>query len=150
MTTAPAPSRPIVVVGVDGSESSLEALRWAAHYVHVAGGTLQAVISWHYPVDYGYASVPIADMDLAGWAHEALQSSVAEVEKEYPGLSITERVLEGPPASVLLEAAEGADLIVVGSRGHGGFAGVLLGSVGTHVVHHATCPVVVVRHPPAS
>ena len=150
MTTAPAPTRPIVVVGVDGSESSFEALRWAAHYVHVAGGSLQAVISWHYPVDYGYAAVPIADMDLAGWAHEAVQAAIVEVEKEFPGLSISERVLEGPPASVLVQAADGADLLVVGSRGHGGFAGVLLGSVSTHVVHHAPCPVVVVRQLPAS
>jgi nucleotide-binding universal stress UspA family protein len=150
MTTASDLPRPLVVVGVDGSPSSHEALRWAAHYVSVAGGTLQAVISWHYPVDYGYAAVPNADMDLAGWAREAVETAIAEVHDEFPDVVITPRVLEGPPAFVLVEAAEGADLIVVGSRGHGGFAGVLLGSVSTHVVHHAHCPVVVVRQPPAA
>jgi len=151
MTTASEVSRPLVVVGVDGSASSLEALRWATHYVSVAGGTLQAVISWHYPVDYGYAAVPNADMDLAGWAREAIETAITEVHKEFPGVTITPRVLEGPAAFVLVEAAEGADLLVVGSRGHGGFAGVLLGSVSTHVVHHAPCPVVVVREaPPAA
>ena len=146
MTTESALSRPLVVVGVDGSGTSHEALEWAARYVTATGGTLQAVTAWHYPVDYGYAAIPNADLDLAGWATEALDTAIGELKSEFPALTVTPRIIEGPPASVLVEAAKGADLIVVGSRGHGGFAEVLLGSVSNHVVHHAPCPVVVVRH----
>ena len=85
------------------------------------------------------------EFDPAGDARRLLETTVAETLGEDPGLEIELVVAEGHAAPVLVEAAKGADLLVVGSRGHGGFAGMLLGSVSEHCVHHASCPVIVVR-----
>jgi nucleotide-binding universal stress UspA family protein len=78
-------------------------------------------------------------------AREALGQAIAAVADLAPGVDIRPVVVEGNPARALLDAAKGADLLVVGSRGHGGFTEALLGSVGQHCVHHADCPVVVIR-----
>jgi len=129
-----------VVVGVDGSPSSRVALRWAATQAALTSAELEAVIGWSYPMSYGFPV--IADVDWASSAQKIVETEVTEVLGEEP---VTVRVLEGHPARVLLDAADGADLLVVGSRGHGGFVGLLLGSVSEYVVTHATCPVVVVR-----
>lgn len=131
-----------VVVGVDGSPSSRAALCWAAEQAALTSAELEAVIGWSYPTSYGFPV--IADVDWASSAQKIVETEVTEVLGDKPA---TIRVLEGHPARVLLDAADGADLLVVGSRGHGGFAGLLLGSVSEYVVTHATCPVVVVRAP---
>ena len=132
-----------IVVGVDGSDSSLAALKWALEEARLRSGPVHVVTAWHYPVigdAAGKAEDHEAFGDKARRAHaDALrQASVA-------GVGVTGEVTEGHPAEVLLKAAAGADLLVVGSRGHGGFAGMLLGSVSSHAVHQAHCPVLVLR-----
>jgi nucleotide-binding universal stress UspA family protein len=138
----------VVVVGVDGSEASKDALRWAIRYARATGATVRAVTAWHYPTSYGWAATPaISEMDLESDARAALKETIDQVVVASEPVTLQTEVVEGPAALMLLRAASGADLLVVGSRGHGAFAGMLLGSVGQHCVHHATCPVVVVRRP---
>ncbi|MFB7906063.1 universal stress protein [Kitasatospora sp. NPDC056076] len=137
-----------IVVGVDGSPASEQALRWAVDYAKAVGGTVDAVTAWEYPAFYGWGgtAVPTGESlnpeELAG---QTLAESVAKAVGTDPGVPIAESVLPGNAAGTLLQAAKGAALLVVGSRGLGGFSGVLLGSVSRHVTEHAPCPVVVVR-----
>lgn len=131
-----------VVVGVDGSPSSEQALRWAAEQTRLTGQQAHALITWQIPVTYdGW----ISDSDWAGEAAGTLQKAVENVlGTDSP--PVVQQVTRGHPAKVLVEeTADPADLLVVGSRGHGGFSGLVLGSVSQHVVAHAACPVVVVR-----
>ncbi len=132
-----------IVVGVDGSESSRRALRWAARQAKFTGASLEVVIAWEVPTSYRWnASSP---HDLRVHAESILQSAVADVLGDDPDVDVKPSVVEGQPVPVLLSAAKGASLLVVGSRGHGAFTGILLGSVSNHCVTHATCPVTVVR-----
>ena len=140
--SATARSRPVVVVGFDGSPSAEAALRWAEHYAEATGADLELVTAWHYPTSYGIA------MPLNGWDPEDDANSVVEkavAQLTLPPERVHTRVAHGSPADVLTRASADAALLVVGSRGHGGFTGLLLGSVGAHCVHHAKCPVVVIR-----
>jgi nucleotide-binding universal stress UspA family protein len=139
-------SRPVLVVGVDGSAGSKDALRWAARQAALVGGEVHATTAWHLPTTYGYAP-DYADVDFAAEARRMLDEVVAETLGATPSVPVLVSVVEGHAAAVLIEASRAAELLVVGSRGHGVFAATLLGSVGQHCVHHATCPVVVVRHP---
>ncbi|MEV7117542.1 universal stress protein [Kitasatospora griseola] len=132
-----------IVVGVDGSASSRAALRWAARQAAVVGATVEAIITWDYPTAFGW-STPVVDADIAASAAKTLAETVAQEAAEH-GVEIRERVESGNAAQILLEAAEGAELLVLGNRGHHGFAKALLGSVSQHCVQHASCPVVVVR-----
>ncbi len=137
-----------IVVGVDGSPSSVTALRWAVRQAGLTGGTVDAVIAWHYPPSGGgYGWAPAAVMDEANYDEIAAKTLAEAVSEAGPlaGVSIRQHVVADLPAPALLSAAAGADLLVVGCRGHGGFAGALLGSVSQHCVHHAPCPVVVIR-----
>jgi nucleotide-binding universal stress UspA family protein len=137
-----------IVVGIDGSESSKDALRWAKTQADLTGAELVAVTAWSYPVaSYptlaGY--VPVNDsLDLEAESRTALETLVKETLGDVP---VTLEVIEGHPANALVDAAHDAALVVLGSRGHGGFVGAVIGSVSQHVVSHAPCPVVVVRHP---
>ena len=90
--------------------------------------------------------VPV-DINYAGIAAQVAADAIAEVSGPGEQVKIRTTAAEGSPARVLLDASQGAELLVVGSRGHGGFTEALLGSVSQHCVHHATCPVVVIRHP---
>ncbi len=135
-----------IVVGVDGSESSAAALRWAVRQAELTGDAVDAVIAWHIPASYGpygYAYTPV--IDYAGLAKTVLSETIEKAVIQGTSVDVRQHVVEGNPARVLLDAAAGADLLVVGSRGHGGFTEMLLGSVGQHCVHHAPCPVVVIR-----
>jgi len=132
-----------IVVGVDGSPSSKAALAWAIGQAKLTGAAVEAVTAWDYPATYGYAAA-VVDVDWEGLAAQVLRDAVAEVAPD-TAAAIRQRVSEGNAAQVLLDASAGADLLVVGSRGHGGFVEALLGSVSQHMVHHAACPVVVVR-----
>ncbi|MDQ6783312.1 MAG: universal stress protein [Actinomycetota bacterium] len=135
------------MVGVDGSDASKDALRWAARQAEMTGASLQAVITWHLPIAaYGMAVPQLTGYDFAPAAEQTLEETIREVLGDHPGVKVSTVVLEGAPPPTLLKTAMGADLLVVGSRGHGEFAGMLLGSVAQHCVGHAPCPVVVVRH----
>jgi nucleotide-binding universal stress UspA family protein len=138
---------PRILVGVDGSPSSRAALRWAVRYADLTGGTVDAVMAWHVPSTL--ATYPWVSLDETDSLHEdavkALDEVIkADVEPDDSHL-VSAEVVNGHPAEVLLHAAADADLLVVGSRGHGRFAEALLGSVAQHCVHHAHCPVLVMR-----
>jgi nucleotide-binding universal stress UspA family protein len=142
-------SRPRIVVGVDGSPSSLEALRWAARAARLAGGTVDAVTAWEYPAGVGgfgwSPGAAFEGSDMASTAENTLNEAVDTVMPQEGDVAIRRLVREGYPARVLMDVADDADLLVLGCRGHGGFAGLLLGSVSAHCVHHAPCPVLVIR-----
>ncbi|WP_353651734.1 universal stress protein [Streptomyces sp. XY431] len=114
------------------------------------GATVDAVIAWQYPVGYGVPSPTLQSVDFEENARQALSRVVGEVSAQAPEVTIRRHVVQSHPAAALLHAADGAQLLVVGHRGHGGFAGAHLGSVSQHCVHHAPCPVVVVRGEPGS
>ncbi|MFE9454435.1 universal stress protein [Streptomyces sp. NPDC006739] len=138
-------SEPRVVVGVDGSQSSYEALRWAVRYAGLVGGTVEAVAVWELPGLYGWSG-PAVDMDVdEEETRQKMSQELADVLGAEAAGSVRTRVVHGNAADVLLRAAEGAEVLVVGSRGRGGFARALLGSVSQHVSQHASCPVVIVR-----
>jgi nucleotide-binding universal stress UspA family protein len=141
---------PRIVVGVDGSPSSRTALRWAVRQAELTGATLDAVIAWQYPAHlgtYGWAPVAMQDQgtDYCELAEKALTEAINAVVDPASDVTVRPRAAHGNPAQVLLDAARGADLLVVGSRGHSGFTGALLGSVSQHCVHHSPCPVAVIR-----
>ncbi len=149
MTTADPVGRRIVV-GVDGSETSRHALRWAAGEAAVHDAELHVVYAWD--VTPPGVGIGTATGTLAGapdTQREAAEQVVAQVIEEELGAqapaNLQTSVSQGGATTVLLEAAQGADLLVVGSRGLGGFAGLLLGSVSMKLAHHAGCPVVIVR-----
>jgi len=133
-----------IVVGVDGSESSKEALAWAVRQARLTRAVVEAVTAWDYPKAYGYP-VPILDVDFAGLATKTVTDAIAEIPADSEAAAIRHRVVKGNAARVLVDASVGADLLVVGSRGHGGFVEALLGSIGQHCAQHAACPVVVIR-----
>ncbi len=138
-----------IVVGVDGSPGSVAALRWAHSEAELRGAALEAVAVWQYPMMStmpAFGAMPDAT-NLSKQTEEHLLEILRENEIEStPEVAVTVSVAEGTPASALTNAAADADLLVVGSRGHGGFAGLLLGSVSHQCTMHAPCPVVVV-HP---
>lgn len=138
-----------IVVGVDGSHSSKAALRWAIRQARLTGATVEAVIAWHYPTAYSYPVPMSPETSAKELAERVLEQAIFEVDQEMEEhAEVTRKVLEGNAARVLLDLSVGADLLVVGSRGHGGFAEALLGSTGQNLVHHAICPVVVIRDSP--
>ena len=137
-----------VVVGVDGSETSVEALRQAAEAARTRGATLDVVTAWYFP---GLAMLPGPEdvptpHKLEAAARQTLEATIAQAGPEaLAGLDVERHIIEGHPAEALTKAADDADLLVVGSHGTGGFRGMLLGSVSAHCVHHARSPVLVVR-----
>jgi nucleotide-binding universal stress UspA family protein len=137
-----------VVVGVDGSELSSAAVDFGFRYAAATGVELDAVLAWTGPVSTGPGDlIPLVyDADALREEDEAvLSEAVAGHTDKYPDVVVRHRVVHGHAADVLLDAADGAQLLVVGSRGRGGFRGLLLGSVSRAVLHHAACPVAVVR-----
>lgn len=142
MTQSETPDR--IVVGVDGSPSSEQALRWAARQARLTGGELHAVTAWALPTTYGWAPLAL-DFDWEDIARSNLEQTLQGALGGPQAAPVQRHVVPGHAARVLLDAAADADLLVVGSRGHGGFSGMLLGSVSQHVISHAPCPVVVVR-----
>ncbi len=134
-----------IVVGLDGSDRSIEALEWAARYAEITGSTLRAVMSWEWPTSYGWGLSLPSDYDPAVDATKLLDQVLAPVRAAHQSIEIEAEVVEGHPAPVLVNESADADLLVVGSRGHGEFVGMLIGSVSEHCVSNARCPVVVVR-----
>ncbi|MFJ3235285.1 universal stress protein [Streptomyces sp. NPDC086787] len=138
-------SEPRVVVGVDGSRSSYEALCWAVRYAGLVGGTVEAIAVWELPGLYGWSG-PAVDMDVdEEETQQKMTQELTDVLGAETAGSVRTHVVHGNAADVLLRAAEGAEVLVVGSRGRSGFTRALLGSVSQHVSQHASCPVVIVR-----
>lgn len=149
--TSVSTSEPRIVVGVDGSDQSQRVLRWAAHLARGTNARLEAISAWDYPDTWGVAAMPIPgdpQSDMEKVLTETVDAAFAQQRPANVELSVR----QGGAARVLLEASKGALMLVVGSRGHGGFAGLLLGSVSANVAEHASCPVLVVhgdQDPPA-
>jgi nucleotide-binding universal stress UspA family protein len=140
--------RPRIVVGVDGFEASTAALRWAIGQARLTGAVVEAVTAWQIPA--GSRWLPAADVpDYQEDAACVLAEAVAQMYAIDPDVQVCPRVVEGRAGPVLVDAAEGADLLVVGSRGHAGLAEAMLGSVGQYCVHYAPCPVVIMRGKPS-
>lgn len=153
-------ARGVVAVGVDGSEAAGAALRWAAAEARLRQARLRVVHAWtfHYPAIEGYGYVGAAyvggSLDVPAGdgmnhqrqaAEELVDQAIANLGAEADGLDIDREVLEGSAAEMLVGMVTDDDLLVVGSRGRGGFAGLLLGSVSQQCAHRASCPVVIVR-----
>lgn len=141
------PTVTTTVVGVDGSDTSIAALRWACRQAERTGARVEAMIAWQWPIGFG-AAIPVASgYDPGGDARTLLDQVLSEVSGEFPSVPLAGRAVEGHPSEVLVEASRHADLLVVGSRGRGEVAGLLLGSVSQYCATHATSPVVVFRPP---
>lgn len=138
-----------VVVGVDGSAESATALAWAARYARAMGASVRAVMAWHYPAAAGVAPVGVAPASVSAEVEQArrdaLDQAVTAAFGDSAEVPVERKIVYGHAAQVLIDESKDADLLVVGSRGHGAFSGMLLGSVSTHCVTHAACPVTVVR-----
>jgi nucleotide-binding universal stress UspA family protein len=145
MTVTPEHVEPFIVVGVDGSEPSLKALRWAAGQAGLTGATLRVLTTWELTTSSGVAPAFPLDYDPAGVARQVLAEAVKDALGADPTIRVERVVREGLPVPVLLDEARGADLLVVGTHGHGAFAGILVGSVPEHLLRHAPCAVVIVR-----
>jgi nucleotide-binding universal stress UspA family protein len=132
-----------IVVGTDGSDNATKALRFAMREAQLRHARLHLVHGWLNPA---------ASTDLTGLAAGAceqagaqiLQSAAALVAAEAPGVDVSTSLVSTTASAAILDAAKDADLVVVGSRGHGGFVGLLIGSVSSQVAHHAPCPVIIV------
>ncbi len=146
-STSETPTAQRIVVGVDGSEPAKLALRWAAQLAPTFAARIDAIAAWHVPVGYGSYGMggpavywnPEEDME------KCLTASVDEVFGPDRPVGLELKVLHGNTVEVLVDSSSDALMVVVGSRGHGGFAGLLLGSVSSAVAEHAQCPVLVVH-----
>lgn len=145
-----------VVVGFDGSPTAREALRWAVGLAATTGAAVDVIGAWSHPANYewtvrttNYGLVPVPEFPAREDLEAAVRASLDEaVSGLVPGeVPITRRAVEGNPATVLVDAAADADLLVLGRRGHGRVLDLLLGSVSEHCIQHASCPVVVVPLP---
>jgi nucleotide-binding universal stress UspA family protein len=139
-----------VVVGVDGSKCARVALEFAANEAALRGARLRIVFAWEISATlYAGGMAPAIDQGVIDGfrenAERVVTEAIAEGKRLQPAVESEGKTIEGRAAETLLEEARGASLIVVGNRGHGGFASLLLGSVSQQVVHHAPCPVTVVR-----
>jgi nucleotide-binding universal stress UspA family protein len=133
-----------IVVGVDGSESSVLALQWAAFYGTLLAARLEVVMAWEYPPTFGWAAIA-PDWDPAADVQRVLAETAQAAFGEHAPADMHFVVREGGAAKVLLDECKGATMVVVGSRGHGGFTGLLLGSVSANIAEHAPCPVLIIH-----
>lgn len=136
-----------IVVGIDGSPASLQAVTWAAHEAKLRGSEIEILHSWSMP----FVVDPMAMMpmmfpmeDMVANANKIVAAAADIVAGVDPKIRVVTRVERGAASEHLITAGKSADLLVVGSRGHGGFTGLLLGSVAQQVANHASCPVVIV------
>ncbi|XAS76722.1 universal stress protein [Dermatophilaceae bacterium Sec6.4] len=145
--TPTTPSTGRIVVGVDGSEPSKQALRWAAFVASTTGSSIDAVATWRLN---GFTAGPRlmdnpASFDRSGEVAKMLDETIAEVFADTPPAALNRVVQEGNAATVLVEASRDAGMLIVGSRGRGGFVGLMLGSVSTACSAHSKCPVMVIH-----
>jgi nucleotide-binding universal stress UspA family protein len=137
-----------IVVGIDGSKESRRALNWAVREAELRGAHLRVVHAYAAPWEYWAEPLPTVPLDeVEKTQRKLMEDEVAAALLHHHGVTAERILLNDLPARALLEQSKDADLLVVGSRGRGGFSGLLLGSVGQHVAHHAPCPVVIVHSP---
>lgn len=137
-----------IIVGVDGSDHSVHALTWAVNEAKLRGAVLCPVTTFSIGfISTGYEIALPDRSDLKAATQTMLEAALDTVREtvDFSEIQVEPVVVEGHPGERLIALSKDADLVVVGSRGRGGFVGVLMGSVTTHVVNHAHCPVVVVR-----
>lgn len=142
--TESARGTPRIVVGVDGSDGSKDALRWAADLARLLHARIDAVATWELPAGVLARALP-QSFSLEPEIQQVLDDSVSAVFGSDRPTGLRLKVLQGPAATTLVTVSEGALMLVVGSRGLGGFAGLLLGSVSARVAERASCPVLVVH-----
>jgi len=134
-----------IVVGVDGSAESLRALRWALREATLRDVTLVAVTAWHDPSSYDLGHPYPRDLEEEEHAARSTLNEAIRAVADEPGAeAIAREVIEGLPSSTLCRMADDADLLVLGARGRGGMASLLVGSVADWCVHHSVAPVVIV------
>jgi len=135
-----------IVVGVDGSQPAREALRWAIDEARRRNATVEAVYAWHQPFAAGY--VMEGEIDLGRYEEDAQRvlDEAVDAMTDHADVDVERKLVAGSAAGALVHEAKGATLLVVGSRGRGGFSGLLLGSVSQQAAHHAPCPVVIIPH----
>lgn len=134
-----------IVVGIDGSEHAARALAWAAREAKLRKSTIVLVHSWEFPPPMPDGQGWFAPADVQGIAERIVDDAKATLDDD---LVVETEISGETPGHALVHASRGADMLVVGARGRGGFAGLLLGSVSQQVAHHAHCPVVIVRGEP--
>ncbi|MGW4213616.1 universal stress protein [Lentzea sp. NPDC004789] len=143
-------SRP-VVVGVDGSAAARAALEWAVEDARRRGCRVDAVSAWH--PDYGFVIGAVPAEVVMRMSPEAMraaaQAGLDKAVEGFEGVEIRRILVEADPRTALTDASKDAELLVVGNRGHGTIVEAILGSVSSYCVHHASCPVVVIREPKA-
>ena len=136
----------VVVVGTDGSDAASRAVSYAGSEANVRGSKLLIVHSWFIP-NFGYGSAyvaPINEIEIA--AQEVVNKAVEAAKGAFPAIEVEGKLIEGTPGVRLVEIAdEEADIIVIGTRGHGSFTSLLLGSVSAYILHHSKVPVLLVR-----
>ena len=132
----------MIVVGVDGSEGSRDAVTWAARQARVTDAPVRLVASWRWP---SYVTRVPPGADPAADTQRTSTTCSPRAKQQFPDVEITGSVVQGPAGPALLTQAEGAQLLVVGARGRAAFPGMLLGSVAEYCVRNGPCPVVVVR-----
>jgi nucleotide-binding universal stress UspA family protein len=143
MTTAHSRGNARIVVGIDGSASSERALHWAVEEARIRGADLEIIHAWHGGLPGLIPDQP--DEVFQRHSRSVLDTAVSGLPEGAASLVIDTRPVKGHPAAVLVDASADAELVVVGSHGHGGVAGSVLGSVSQRVASHARCPVVIVR-----
>ncbi|HWH25994.1 MAG TPA: universal stress protein [Pseudolysinimonas sp.] len=134
-----------ILVGVDGSNSSIEALREAARISAAFGVPLEAITTWEFPVMLDGAYSRIEDWSPEEDAQHILSDAINQAFGDAPPGGLERTILEGSPARVLIDESKSASMLVLGSRGHGGFVGLLLGSVSATCAEHAHCPVLIMH-----
>ncbi|SHE84552.1 Nucleotide-binding universal stress protein, UspA family [Ferrithrix thermotolerans DSM 19514] len=134
-----------IVVGIDGSEASNQALSWAVEEAKVRGASIKIVHAWEYPA-LAYGAYANEGLDLEAGGKEILTQATDLVNSIDKDVSVTTVLREGNPVPILSQESEHSDLLVVGSRGHGGFASLVLGSVSSQLAHHTKTTLVIVRN----
>lgn len=145
MATTATSSETHIVVGVDGSGASIRALQWAGRVGGALDVPLLAVMAWEYPAMYGASGMGMTEWRPDVDAKQALIDALEAAFGDHRPAGLQSDVRQGHPAKVMLDAADRAEMLVLGSRGHGGFVGLLIGSVSARCAELATCPVVVVH-----
>ena len=136
-----------IVVGVNGSEASRRALGWALEEAALRGASVEAVHAWRIPPLAALSQVPVVDYSYLGREvlDRTVRDALAAADDRLRAVPLSAVLRDGPVQQALCQVAEGADLLVVGTRGRGAFEGLVLGSVSQYVAGHAPCPVVVTR-----